>query len=115
MNKYTKLNVTKEQMRYLKKKLKITKMEDIETTVLKDLKETFKELKDPRQKSKTHYKIWDVVCYVIFVQMSGAEDWEDIEEFIYCHYDFFRKFLLMTGGVSNYQTIERVMSIIDSH
>ena len=114
MNKYTKLNVTKEQMRYLKKKLKITKMEDIETTVLKDLKETFKELKDPRQKSKTRYKIWDIVCYVIFAQMSGAEDWEDIEEFIYCHYDFFRKFLLMTGGVPNYQTIERVMTIIDS-
>ncbi len=114
MNKNNKLNVTKEQMSYLKKKLRIRKMEDIETTVLKDLKETFKELKDTRQKSKTHYKIWDIVCYVIFAQMSGAEDWEDIEEFIYHHYDFFRKFLLMTGGVPNYQTIERVMSIIDS-
>ena len=115
MNKYNKLNVTKEQMRYLKKKLNITKMEDIEITVLKDLKETFKDLKDTRQKSKTHYKIWDIVCYVIFAQMSGAEDWVDIEEFIHYHYDFFRKFLLMTGGVPSHQTIERVISIIDSH
>ena len=115
MNKYNKLNVTSEQMRFLKKKLNISKMEDIEITVLKDLKETFKDLKDTRQKSKTHYKIWDIVCYVIFAQMSGAEDWTDIEEFIYYHYDFFRKFLLMTGGVPSHQTIERVMSIIDSH
>ena len=42
MNKYNKLNVTSEQMRFLKKKLNISKMEDIEITVLKDLKETFK-------------------------------------------------------------------------
>lgn len=114
MNKYDKLNITKEQMRYLKKKLQITKMEDIEITVLKKLRESFKDLKDTRQKSKTHYKIWDIVCYVIFAQMSGAEDWEDIEEFIEVHYDFFRSFLLMTGGIPNWQTIERVMAIIDS-
>ena len=114
MNKYNRLNITKDQMRFLKKKLNITKAEDIEIAVLKELKEAFKNLKDKRQKSKTHYKIWDIVCYVIFAQMSGAEDWEDIEEFIHVHYDYFRKFLLMTGGVPNYQTIERVMSIIDS-
>ena len=114
MNKYNRLNITKDQMRFLKKKLNIRKAEDIEIAVLKELKEGFKNLKDKRQKSKTHYKIWDIVCYVIFAQMSGAEDWEDIEEFIHVHYAFFRKFLLMTGGVPNYQTIERVMSIIDS-
>lgn len=114
MNKNNKLNVTKEQMKYLKKKLKVTRMEDIELAVLKELKESFKSLTDQRQKSKTHYKIWDIVCYVIFANMSGAEDWEDIEEFIDVHYDFFRSFLLMTGGVPNWQTIERVMSMIDS-
>ena len=114
MNKYDKLNITKEQMNYLKKKLKVRKMEDIEKEVLKELKENFKKLKDPRQKSKTQYKIWDIVCYVILGTLSGAKNWEDIVEFVEVHRNFLRTFLLMTGGIPNWQTIERVMAIIDS-
>jgi len=115
MKKYDKLNITREQMNYLKKRFRVSKMDDIEIAVLKELKENFKSLKDIRQKSKTHYKIWDIVCYVIFATLSGVETWEDIEEFVDEHYNFFRSFLLMTGGVPNWQTIERVMAIIDNY
>ena len=34
MDKYNKLNITKDQMKFLKKKLNITKAEDIEIAVL---------------------------------------------------------------------------------
>lgn len=114
MNKIDKLNVTKEQISFLKKKFKVSKIEDIEPTVLKKLKEELKQVTDKRQKSKTKYKMWDILCYVIFASFSGVETWEDIVEFVESHRDFFRSFLLMTRGIPNWQTIERVMAIIDS-
>lgn len=39
MKRIDKLNVTKEQISFLKKKFGVTKMEDIEPTVLRKLKE----------------------------------------------------------------------------
>lgn len=114
MKRIDKLNVTKEQISFLKKKFGVTKIEDIEPTVLKRLKETLKKITDKRQKTKIQYKIWDIICYVIFSTLSGVETWEDIVEFVDEHREFFRSFLLMTNGIPNWQTIERVMGIIDS-
>lgn len=114
MKRIDKLNVTKEQISFLKKKFGVTKMEDIEPTVLRKLKEELKKITDKRQKSKTKYKIWDILCYVIFSTLAGIETWEDVVEFVDEHRSFFRSFLLMTNGIPNWQTIERVMAIIDS-
>lgn len=109
-----KLNITKEQFSFLKKKFNVSKMEDIEPTVLKQLKEELKKITDKRQKSKTCYKVWDIICYVIFSSLAGVETWEDITEFILFHRDFFKSFLLMSHGIPNWQTIERVIAMIDS-
>lgn len=114
MKKIDKLNVNKKQISFLKKKLGVTKMEEIESTVLKKLKEVLKNVSDKRQKSKTKYKIWDIICYVIFSSLAGVETWEDIVEFVEEHKSFFKSFLLMSHGIPNWQTIERVMSMIDS-
>lgn len=114
MKRIDKLNVTKEQISFLKKKFGVTKTEDIEPTVLRKLKEELKKITDKRQKSKTKYKIWDILCYVIFSTLAGIETWEDVVEFVDEHRSFFRSFLLMTNGIPNWQTIERVMAIIDS-
>ena len=113
-NTLTKLNITKEQLSFLKKKFGVSKMEEIEPTVLKKLKEELKSITDKRQKSKTCYKIWDILCYVIFSSLAGIDTWEDIPDFVQFHRDFFKSFLLMTHGIPNWQTIERVMSLIDS-
>lgn len=109
-----KMNLTNEQISFLKKLLNVNKMEDIKPSVLKKLKEQLKTLDDKRQQSKIKYKMWDIICYVIFASFAGIESWEDIEDFVEMHYKFFRSFLKMTGGVPNWQTIERVMAIIDS-
>lgn len=112
-NKNT-LNLDKEQISRLKKMLVISKIEEIPTTVLKELKESLKNLSDSRQKWKTSYKIWDIAMYVILAVFSNVYDWEDIHDFIENHYDWLRSFLLMTGGVPSTDTIKNIFSIISS-
>ncbi|MBO5138638.1 MAG: transposase family protein [Bacilli bacterium] len=54
------------------------------------------------------------MCYVIFSSLAGIETWEDVVEFVEDHKNFFNSFLLMSHGIPNWQTIERVISMIDS-
>ena len=103
----------KRQKEYLKKKFGIKSYKDLSPTILKQLKESLKELKDPRMQGKCDYKIWDIVVCVIISVLCGKKDWEEIHDFVEEKYDFFRNFLLMTGGIPCSKTYERVMSIID--
>lgn len=63
IKKYSNLN--KNEIKFIKEKLNITKIQDIDITILKKLKEALKQLKDTRQKGKILYKLWDVVMCVI--------------------------------------------------
>ena len=101
------------QKKYLKNKFGLKSFKDLNVTVLKRLKEAMKDLTDSRQQGKINYKIWDIVVCVIISVLCGKKDWEEIEDFVTEKYDFFRKFLKMTGGVPCAKTYERVMSIID--
>lgn len=108
------LNLDKSQISRLKKFLGVTKIEEIETAVLKEFKECLKELTDTRQQSKISYKIWDVAMYVILANFADIYDWDDIHDFIEYKYSWLRTFLLMTGGIPTAETIENIFSIIDS-
>ena len=103
----------KRQKNYIKKKFGIRKFEELRPKVLKQLKESLKELTDTRISYKCSYKIWDIVICVIVSVLCGKKDWEEIHDFVEQKYHFFRSFLLMTGGIPSAKTYERVMSIID--
>lgn len=110
-----KFNLESYQIKYLKQKLKISKVEEIDTALLKNLKEQIKEeLIDVRQQGKITYKLWDIVICVIIADFANIYDWEDIEDFVKIKYKWLKSFLQMTGGVPDAQTYERVMSLIDS-
>ena len=79
---------------------------------LKKKKENLKQLSDTRQHGKITYEIWDIVMCVILCNFANIYDWEDICNFVHEKYDWFRFFLLMTGGVSYSQTYERIFSFI---
>lgn len=102
------------QINYIKKKLEITTIEDIDKAALKLLKNKLKTLTDIRQKHKTKFKVWDIVICAILAVLFGAESWEDIHDFVDGHYEWLREFLLMTGGIPCVKTYERVFSILDS-
>ncbi len=101
------------QKKYLKKKFGIKAYKDLHITVLTRLKEAMKKLTDTRTQYKCQYKIWDVVVCVIICVMCGKKDWEEIHDFVELKYNFFRKFLKMTGGIPSAKTYERIMGIID--
>ncbi len=107
------LNITNVEQKYLFKKFGINNIEDIDVTILKQLKENLKNLTDSRQQSKISYKIWDIVICVILANLTNISDWEDIPTFVESKKDFLKNFLKLTGGIPHYVTYERVFSIIE--
>lgn len=102
-------------MNYIKKLLEIDKIEDVDKEAMKRLKNNLKKIKDIRVKGKTKFKIWDIIICSILAILFGAQDWEDIHDFVENRRDWLREFLLLTGGIPCVKTYERVFSIIDSH
>ena len=111
--KKTSDKLDKRQKDYLKKRFGITKFDELRPKILKQLKEKLKQLTDTRVAYKCTYKIWDIVICVIISVMCGKKDWEEIHDFVEEKYEFFRSFLLMSGGIPSAKTYERVMSIIN--
>jgi predicted transposase YbfD/YdcC len=103
------------QINYIKKLLGINKIEDVDKAAMKRLKNNLKAIKDIRVKGKTKFKIWDIIICSILAVLFGAQDWEDIHDFVDNHHDWLREFLLLTGGIPCAKTYERVFAIIDSH
>lgn len=102
------------QINYIKKLLGIDKIEDVDKAAMKRLKNNLKKIKDVRVKGKTKFKIWDMIICSILAVLFGAQDWEDIHDFVNNHYEWLREFLLLTGGIPCAKTYERVFSIINS-
>lgn len=111
IKKYSNLN--KNEIKFIKEKLNITKIQDIDITILKKLKEALKQLKDTRQKGKILYKLWDVVMCVILGSFAYCNSWEDIHIFVVDNYKWLKSFLQMTGGIPTEDSYERIMSLVD--
>lgn len=107
-------NLTLKEKNYIKKKLGITKIEDVDTTMLRRLKEELKKLQDSRVQSLITYKLWDIIMCVIISSFACNDDWEEIYELVSDHYNWFKSFLQMTGGISKASTYERVMGLVDA-
>ena len=113
VKKYSNLN--KEEIKYVKKVLGITKIQDIDTAILKQLKEELKKLKDTRNKNMISFKMWDVVMCVILASFADCNDWDEIYLFVENNYKWFISFLQMTGGVPKASSYERIISLIDEN
>ena len=85
------------QINYIKKLLEIDKIEDVDKAAMKRLKNNLKKIKDVRVKGKTKFKIWDIIICSILAILFGAQDWEDIRDFVDDHYDWLREFLFGFG------------------
>lgn len=81
-------DLTKDEIKFIKKKLGIKKIQDIDVAILKELKEALKQLKDTRQKEKIIFKLWDVVMCVILASFAFCNDWEDIHLFVVDNYSW---------------------------
>ncbi len=107
-------DLSKEEIKFVKKILNISKVQDIDVAILKRLKEALKQLSDIRQSGKIIYKLWDVVMCVILASFADCNDWDEIHIFVVDNYKWLKNFLQMTGGIPTAVPYERIMSLIDS-
>lgn len=110
--KYSNLSIREKN--FVKKKLGISKLEDVDKTILKRLREELKKLNDVRNKHKIIYKLWDVIICVIIASFADNNTWEDIHNFVVDNYDWFKSFLQMTGGIPTAKSYERIIGLIDN-
>lgn len=110
--KYSDLTIVEKNL--IKKKLGITKIQDIDTAILKQLKEKIKTIKDTRYKNMITYKLWDVIMCVILASFAQNDTWEEIHEFVVDNYKWLKSFLQMTGGIPKVDSYERIMGLVDS-
>ncbi|WP_250665804.1 ISAs1 family transposase [Escherichia coli] len=67
---------------------------------------------DYRQAWKVEHKLSDILLLTICAVISGAEGWEDIEDFGETHLDFLKQYGDFENGIPVHDTIARVVSCI---
>ena len=79
---------------------------------LKKLMEHISIIPDYRQAWKVEHKLSDILLLTICAVISGAEGWEDIEDFGETHPDFLKQYGDFEHGIPAHDTIARVVSCI---
>ncbi|AUT95556.1 ISAs1 family transposase [Citrobacter europaeus] len=67
---------------------------------------------DYRQSWKVEHKLSDILLLTICAVISGAEGWEDIQDFGEAHIDFLKEYGDFKHGIPVHDTIARVVSCI---
>ncbi len=65
---------------------------------------------DYRQAWKVEHKLSDILLLTICAVISGAEGWEDIEDFGETHLDFLKQYGDFENGIPVHDTIARVVA-----
>lgn len=75
--------------------------------------ECFGKLEDKRvERTKAHYLL-DIVALVLFAVMSGAQTFEEIEQFGELHIIWLKQYLLLPNDIPSHDTISRVLGFLD--
>jgi predicted transposase YbfD/YdcC len=78
-----------------------------------NLEAYFGDLPDPRVTGRCTYKLVEIIIIAICAVLSGAEGWEDIEEFGQSKEGWLRQFLELENGIPSHDTFRRVFSVLD--
>lgn len=78
---------------------------------LKKLMEHISIIPDYRQAWKVEHKLSDILLLTICAVISGAEGWEDIEDFGETHLDFLKQYGDFENGITVHDTIARVYPV----
>jgi predicted transposase YbfD/YdcC len=80
---------------------------------ISNLETYFGDLPDPRVIGRCNYKLIEIIVIAICAVLSGAEGWEDIEEFGQSKEAWLRQFLDLDNGIPSHDTFRRVFSLLD--
>lgn len=80
---------------------------------LEKLMEHISIIPDYRQPWKVEHKLSDILLLTICAVISGAEGWEDIEDFGNAHFDLLKQYSDFEYGIPVHDTIARVVACIN--
>jgi hypothetical protein len=69
----------------------------------------FAHVSDPRSSNARH-RLFDIFVIALCAVISGAEGWEDMEEYGQAQAEWFRQFLELPHGIPSHDTFRRVLS-----
>lgn len=73
----------------------------------------FAELKDPRVERNRDHLLEEMLLIAIAAVLSGAESWNDTEEYGKAKKEWLKSFLHLPGGIPSHDTFNRVFSALD--
>ena len=75
----------------------------------------FASLTDPRfpNAPNNRHQLMDILVIAVCAVISGAEGWEDLEEYGTAHAEWFADFLALPHGIPGHDTFRRVLSRLD--
>lgn len=79
---------------------------------LRSLVEAFSIIEDPRVKRTRLHDLTDILVLAVLAVMTGAEGWEDIEDYGKVRLAWLRKLIPLKNGVPSHDTISRVFRAI---
>ncbi len=82
-------------------------------STINNLETYFGDLPDPRVIGRCEHKLVEIIIIAICAVLSGAEGWEDIEEFGQSKAAWLRQFLDLENGIPSHDTFRRVFSLLD--
>jgi predicted transposase YbfD/YdcC len=74
----------------------------------------FAELKDPRVERNRDHLLEEILLIAIAAVLSGAESWNDMEEYGKAKQDWLKSFLQLPGGIPSHDTFNRVFAALDA-
>ena len=85
----------------------------LSTDQLNVLIDCFESVRDPRVHGRSKYLLIDILIIAVCATLCGAESITDIESFAIAKEGWLRQHLTLSLGLPSYDTIGRVLSIID--
>ena len=74
----------------------------------------FSKLEDPRVDRTKLHLIEDIITIALCAVISGAEGWEEMEDFGNENHEWFSTFLALPNGIPSHDTISRLFSVLDN-
>ena len=74
--------------------------------------EQFRGLDDPRVEGRTDHDLLDILVLALCAVMSGADGWDDIEDWGRARESWLRRYLNLRNGIPGHDTIRRVFEAL---
>ena len=73
----------------------------------------FSQMRDPRVERTREHLLEEILLLTIAAVLSGANSWNEIEDYAHAKQEWLQGFLRLPGGIPSHDTFNRVFSLLD--